>query len=128
MMYLAHPINRRGYSFHARLELQRQKLRVKARLGQVAAMKPQTALRCRLPHIAQFAFPGTWILGSARSQSPTLTHFVGHFLRDQAGGPTVHRTIAGGIDYQISRQFAAIRQYDGVWLDLSDGDAAAQPD
>src|SRR3979411_580831 len=49
-------VNRRGNAFHSRLQLEGQKLRVVARLVQVAAMEPKGLLLCRLPHVSLLAF------------------------------------------------------------------------
>ena len=48
-------------AFHARLQLQRQVLRIVARLVQVAAVEPQRRLLRRLPHVALLAFPGSGV-------------------------------------------------------------------
>src|SRR5262245_2541455 len=56
---IADAINRGGKSFLSRLDLQGQIQRIMTRLVQIAAMKPQRWLPGRLPHVAQFAFPGT---------------------------------------------------------------------
>src|SRR3954451_13592742 len=81
-------------ALHARLELQRQVERVVARLVQVAAVEPQRLLPRRLPHVALFALPRAGVLGRVRAEAPDLADPVGDLLRDEVGGPAVHRPVA----------------------------------
>ena len=71
MMDLRQTVDRRRDAFHARLELQRQELRVVPRLVQVAAVEPQRLLLRRLPHVALLAFPRAGVLASCRSRGPS---------------------------------------------------------
>src|SRR5262245_26981680 len=52
MMDFAEAVNWSRKSFHPRLDLQRQELRVVTRLVQVAAVKPERLLLGWLPHVA----------------------------------------------------------------------------
>jgi len=62
VVYFAHTVDWSRNSFHTRLDLQRQKLRVVTGLVQITTVKPQRRLTGWLPHITQFAFPRTRIL------------------------------------------------------------------
>ena len=80
MMDLLKTVDRGGDAFHARLQLQRQKLGVVAGLVQVAAVEPKPLLLGRLPHVALLAFPRAGVLGRVRAQSPDLADLVGDLL------------------------------------------------
>src|ERR1700682_2281696 len=91
-------------------------------------MEPEPALLCRLPHVALLALPGARVFGRVRVQSPDLAYLVGDFLRDQVSGPAVHRTVAGGVNHEIGRQFGSVAQDDGMLGESFDVDAAFQFD
>src|ERR1700710_941282 len=95
MMARRQRVDRGRKPFHSRLQLKRQILRVMARLMQVAALEPETRLLRRLPHIAQLALPGTWILGGVGAEAPALADPIRDLWADQLGGPAVHRAVAG---------------------------------
>ncbi|KAA3452615.1 hypothetical protein C7I87_00070 [Mesorhizobium sp. SARCC-RB16n] len=61
---LAAAVDRCGQAKLPGLQLQRQILRIVARLMEVAAMEPQRLLLGRLPHVALLAFPGTGVVVS----------------------------------------------------------------
>ena len=57
VVYFAHTVDWSRNSFHTRLELQRQKLRVVTGLVQIATVKPQRRLTGWLPHIIAIRLP-----------------------------------------------------------------------
>src|SRR6476469_6673386 len=63
VVYILQAIHRGWNVFHSRFNLQGKKLRVVARLMQVAPMEPQRFLLRRLPHVALFAFPRSGVFG-----------------------------------------------------------------
>src|SRR6266403_4023768 len=91
-------------------------------------MEPQRYLVRRFPHIAQLALPRPGVLARIRAETPALADLVGHLLADELRGPAVHRTVAGGEDDQVGRQFAAIAEDNRVFLDAFDADPALELD
>src|SRR5579875_1616633 len=65
MIRLLQPVDRRREADVPRLQLQRQELRVVARLVQIAAVEPERLLLRRLPHVALLALPRARVLGRA---------------------------------------------------------------
>src|ERR1700692_3365045 len=91
-------------------------------------MEPKRLLLCRLPHISLLAFPWARVFGRIRAQSPDLAYFVSHLPGDQVRSPTVHRTVAGGVNDEIGRQLGPVAQDDGMFREVFDIDAALQLD
>src|SRR5260370_24773012 len=91
-------------------------------------MEPKPLLLRRLPHVSLLAFPWARIFGGIRAQSPDLANLLGDFLRDQVRAPAVHRTVTGGVDHEIGRQLAAVRQDHGMLREPFDVYAALQFD
>src|SRR5690348_7180670 len=94
VMDLGPSVDRRRDSLQPRLELEREEAGIVPRLGEVAAVEPQSFLRRRLPHVAQFAFPWAGILGGAGTEAPHLADLVRDLGRDQRAGPLIHRAVA----------------------------------
>jgi len=90
-------------------------------------MEPKRLLLCRLPHVSLLAFhgPGLW---SYSSLVPDLAYLVSNHPGDQVRSPAVHRTVAGGVNDEIGRQFGPVTQDDGMFRELFDVDAALQLD
>src|ERR1700749_2546497 len=78
-------IDRRRNSFVACFQLQREELRIMARLMQIAAVEPQAVLLGRLPHVALFALPWAGVLGRVRAEPPNLADLVGRVPADEGG-------------------------------------------
>src|ERR1700710_2028530 len=97
VMHFLKPVHRRRNAHLPRLQLQRQELRVMARLVQVAAVEPQGLLLRRLPHVALFALPGAGVLGGGGAEAPALADRVGHRAAAEVLDEAVHGGIAGGV-------------------------------
>src|ERR1700704_1274226 len=95
---------------------------------QITAMEPKRLLMCRLPHVSLLAFPWARVFGRIRAQSPNLSYLVSDLPRDQVRGPAVHRTVAGGVNDEISRQLGPIAQDDRMLREFFDIDAALESD
>src|ERR1700682_981017 len=91
-------------------------------------MEPKRLLLCRLPHISLLASPWARVFGRIRAQSPDLAYLVRNLPGDQVRSPAVHRTVAGGVNDEIGRQFGSVTQDDGMFRELFDVDAALQLD
>src|SRR5258708_3067690 len=128
MMDLLKAIHRRRNAFQPCLELERQKLRIMARLVQVTTMEPKRLLLGRLPHVSLLAFPRSWIFGRIRAEAPDLANLVGDLLGNKVRFPAVHRAVAGGVDDKVGWQVGPIAQDDGMLRELCDIDTAFQFD
>src|SRR5215207_3476820 len=128
MVHFLEAIHRCRNAFHSRLELERKKLRIVARLVQVTAMEPKRLLLCRLPHVPLLAFPWARIFGRIRAESPDLAYLVSDLPGDKVRGPAVHRTVAGSVNDEIGRQLSPVAQDYGIFREFFDIDAALQSD
>ena len=96
-------VNWRWNAFHARLDLERQKLRIMPRLVQVSTMKPKRILLRRLPHILLFTLPRAGVFWSVGPQSPAFPDFVRGVLIYQIGNLTVHSSIRALLKWKLLR-------------------------
>src|SRR5262245_16550438 len=94
----------------ARLDLQRQLQRIKPGLLQVAPVKPERRLLRGAPHVAQFAFPGSWVFRCVRAEPPALANSVGDLGADQVRNPFGHGAKARGVDDEVGGKKAAVTQ------------------
>jgi hypothetical protein len=76
MVHSLETIYRCRKAFHSRLELECKKLRVVARLVQIAAMEPERVLLCRLPHVPLLALPWARVFGRIRAEPPDFAYLV----------------------------------------------------
>src|SRR5215207_2512569 len=118
MVHFLEAIHRCRNAFHSRLELERKKLRIVARLVQVTAMEPKRLLLCRLPHVPLLAFPWARIFGRIRAESPDLAYLVSDLPGDKVRGPAVHRTVAGSVNDEIGRQLSPVAQDYGIFREF----------
>ena len=110
----ASAVDRGLEALEARLQLQREELRVVPRLVEVAAVHPQVRHLRRLPHVALLALPRTGVLGGVGAEAPALAEPVGGLGVDEVGDPAVHRVVAGGEHDHVGRQLGAVVEHDGV--------------